>query len=382
MRYLTPRLQRDLKSKPVLLSGPRQVGKSTLARELVAKVHGVYLDWDVRKDKTLIRQAAWPKDARLVVLDELHKLQKWKNFLKGIVDEFDNTPPLLVTGSARLEVLRRGGDALTGRTYHYRLHPIDVAEAASFTPDLSPDARAERLLRAGGFPEAYLEPREAPRLLNDRLEVVVREDLRDLSRTSAVHSLDVLVELLRERVGSRISYSNLARDLSVSMPTAKSWVELLERLYLVFLVHPYSRGLARSLRKEPKVYFFDCSAAHDEHGARLENLVACALLKHCQFAHDAHGRDLRLHYFRDREGREVDFVVTEGKRVLWLVEVKSEQADLHRPISYLRARLAPVESVQLVRKLEGRREVKGVRIVPLAEWLDRLPSRLGRKPAR
>lgn len=381
MRYLTPHVRRDLKEKLVLLSGPRQVGKSTMAKELITE-DGVYLNWDVRKDKNVIRQAAWPKDASLVVLDELHKLPKWKNFLKGLVDEFGNRPPLLVTGSARLEILRRGGDALTGRAYHYRLHPIDVAEGASFTPKLSPDDRVERLLRTGGFPEAYLKPRDALRLRNDRLEVVVREDLRDLSRTSAVHSLDVLVELLRERVAGRISYTNLAGDLSVSMPTAKSWVQLLERLYLVFLVPPYSRGLARSLRKEPKVYFFDCAAAHDERGARLENVVACALLKHCHFAHDALGRDLRLHYFRDREGREVDFVVSEGKRVLWLIEVKTEDSELHRPLAYLHERLSPVESIQLVRKLERRREVNGVKIVPLAEWLGKLPSSLAEKPTR
>ncbi|HVR74386.1 MAG TPA: AAA family ATPase, partial [Planctomycetota bacterium] len=250
MRYLVPHLRKDLREKLVLLSGPRQVGKSTLAKGLLEE-EGIYLNWDIRQDKRVIRDAAWPKDASLVVLDELHKLPKWKNFLKGIMDEYGNRPPLLVTGSARLDVLRRGGDALTGRTYHYRLHPLDVAEAAGFAPKLTPSERTERLLATGGFPEAYLKPRDAQRLRNDRLEVVVREDLRDLSRTSAVHTIDLLVELLRERVASKINYSNLAGDLSVSMPTVKSWVQLLERLYMVFLVPPYARGLARGLRKEP-----------------------------------------------------------------------------------------------------------------------------------
>jgi predicted AAA+ superfamily ATPase len=156
------------------------------------------------------------------------------------------------------------------------------------------------------------------------------------------------------------------------MATVKSWVQLLERLYLVFLVPPYARGLARGIRKEPKVYFFDCAAAHDEGGPRLENLVACALLKHCHWTHDATGRDLQLHYFRDREGRDVDFVVTEGRKVLWCIEVKSEDADLHRPLAYLCERLKPVEGIQLVNRPIARREVLGIKIVPLSDWLDRL----------
>jgi len=305
VRYLAPFIREDVREKLILLPGPRQVGKSTLAKSFLDK-NGVYLNWDIRKDKRTIHDAAWPKDASLVVLDELHKLPKWKNFLKGLIDEYGNRPPLLVTGSARLEVLRRDGDALTGRTYHYRLHPIDIAEAETFTPELSASQRLARLLETGGFPEAYLKPQNAERLRNDRLEMVVREDLRDLSKTTAIQAIDLLVELLRERVGSRINHSHLAGDISVSMPTVKNWIRLLERLYLVFLISPYSRGLARGLKKEPKVYFFDCAAGFDEKGARLENVVACALLKFCHLAHDRAGRKLRLHYFRDREGREVD----------------------------------------------------------------------------
>jgi predicted AAA+ superfamily ATPase len=371
MRYLTPFLRRDLADKLVLLSGPRQVGKSTLAKSLLDE-RGVYLNWDIRSHKRVIKDVAWPKDASLVVLDEFHKHPRWKNLLKGVIDEFQNRPPLLVTGSERLEILRKGGDALTGRTYHYRLHPIDVDEASRFTPDLDPQARVSRLLKTGGFPEAYLRPENAERLRDDRFDIVVREDLRDLSRTSAVQAIGLLVELLRERVGSKVSFSNLAEDLSVSMPTVKSWVGLLERLYLVFTVPPYARGLARSLRKEPKVYFHDCAAAFDEAGARLENLVACTLLKRCHLEQDTTGRKLKLFYFRDRDRREVDFVVTEGPRVKWCIEVKQEDADLHRSLAYLCERLRPAQGLQLVRELSRPREIGGIKIIPLAKWLDDL----------
>ena len=371
MRYLTPFILKDLAEKLVFVSGPRQVGKSTLARSLLDE-RGVYLNWDIRSHKRVIKDIAWPKDASLVVLDELHKLPRWKNLLKGVIDEFGNRPPVLVTGSARLEILRKSGDALTGRTYHHRLHPVDVSEGSQFTPRLDPGARVSRLLQTGGFPEAYLHPENAERLRNDRFDIVVREDLRDLSRTSALQAIELLIELLRERVASRVSFSNLAEDLSVAMPTVKSWVGLLERLYLVFTVKPYARGLARSLRKEPKVYFYDCAAAFDEVGGRLENLVACSLLKRCHLEEDTTGRKLRLFYFRDRDGREVDFVVTEGPRVKWCIEVKQEDADLHRPLAYLCERLKPAEGLQLVRKLSLPREVGGIKILPLAKWLSAL----------
>jgi uncharacterized protein len=162
MRYLATPLRNDLQKKMVLLAGPRQCGKTTLAKSLLNS-RGEYLNWDITKDRKIIREIAWPKDASLVVLDELHKAPKWKNLLKGIVDEFGNKPPLLVTGSARLDAFRRTGDALTGRHYFYRLHPIDPAESKLFLPELTLDARINRLLSAGGFPEAYLNPKEAAR---------------------------------------------------------------------------------------------------------------------------------------------------------------------------------------------------------------------------
>src|SRR5260370_437765 len=157
MRYLIPRLREDLQKKMVLLAGPRQCGKTTLAKSLLDDC-GAYLNWDITKDRKVIRELAWPKDASLVVLDELHKAPKWKNLLKGVVDEFGTKPPLLVTGSARLDAFRRTGDALTGRHYFYRLHPIDPAESKLFLPALVPDTPLNRLILPARFPESVLHP--------------------------------------------------------------------------------------------------------------------------------------------------------------------------------------------------------------------------------
>ena len=374
MRYLDAAIRADLRKKTVLLAGPRQCGKTTLAKSLLDD-RGQYLSWDIVKDRKIIREIAWPKDASLVVLDELHKAPKWKNLLKGVVDEFGNRPPLLVTGSARLDAFRRTGDALTGRTFFYRLHPIDVAEASSFLPKLSAEDRVRRLLQTGGFPEAFLNPSDAARLREDRMELVTREDLRDLSRVSSWRGPADLVELLRERVGQPTNYDNLAQTIGVSAPTAKAWIELIEKLYLVFLLPPYSASLSRSIRKDRRVYFFDCAAAHGEDGgARLENLAACALLKFIQYRQDTAGERWALHYLRDKEGREVDFVVTRNRRVHWLIEVKTSDDDVGAALRYYQRKLKPQECLQLVLNLDRPREKTGTKVLPLAKWLDEISA--------
>lgn len=373
-RSMTDPLARDLKKKMILLSGPRQSGKSTLARSLMDE-KGIYLNWDIRSDQKIIREASWPKDSTLVILDELHKFAKWKNFLKGLADEFKNKPPLLVTGSAKLDTFRKQGDALTGRFFHYRLHPIDVAESKFFLANSSADTRLSHLLQSGGFPEAFLNPNQAERLRNDRFDLVLQEDLRDLSKTNSIRGLQLLIELLRERVGAQINYSNLAQDLSVSAPTVKQWIELLERLYVIFLVTPYSQGLARGIRKEPKAYFYDCAAAYNDSaaGQRLENAVACALLKFCHFERDTKGKAFQLHYFRDREKREVDFIVTLERKPYFCIEVKSSDETLSQSLAYLHTRIKPSHgSIQLVRQLRRERETQGIEIKHLANWLDAL----------
>jgi len=373
MRYLRPSLQRDLARKMVLLAGPRQCGKTTLARSLL-DARGEYLNWDIAADRKLIRELAWPKDASLVVLDELHKAPKWKNLLKGVVDAFGNTPPILVTGSARLDAFRNTGDALTGRHYFYRLHPVDVAESRVFLPGLSLAGRVDRLLSTGGFPEALMNPADAARLRNDRMELVTREDLMDLSRVSSWRGASDLVELLRERVGQAVSYDGLAKTLGISPPTVKNWVGLLEKLYIVFLLPPYSSRLSRSIRKERRVYFFDCAAAYDETGgAQIENLVASALLKHAHFRKDTIGENREVYYLRDKEQREVDFVVTVNRRVDSLIEVKASDTARSNSLKYYTERLRPRESLQLVLNLERPQEKAGTKVLPLGAWLDSLP---------
>lgn len=369
-RYLYDFVKKDLQKKAILLSGPRQVGKTTFAKALEEQCE--YLNYDIVGDRKVILAQAWNKDVPLVVLDEIHKFKKWKNLLKGIIDLYHNKPALVVTGSARLEVFRKAGDALTGRTFSYHLHPIDVAEACTLKPTLTANMQVDSLLAHGGFPESFYDPENSQRLLRDRLSTVLREDLRDLSTVANLKGIELLVELLRARVGGQVTYANLAQDVSMSPPTLKTWTELLEKLYLIFLLKPYYKGLAKSIRKEPKCYFFDCSAATNGEAAKLENLVALSLLKWCDLERDTKGRNVDLHYYRDSSEREVDFVVSENTKVLACIEVKTSDETPSSALAYLTKRVAPKYSLQLVKNCSQRRDYGAISVRPLAEWLRKI----------
>ena len=277
---------------------------------------------------------------------------------------------MLVTGSARLDAFRTAGDALTGRQYFCRLHPVDVAESSSLLPAATLDERVRRLLHTGGFPEAFLNPDEAQRLRNDRMELVTRDDLADNSRISSWRSAVDLAELLRERVGKPANLDNLAQTLAISPPAARSWAELLENLYIVFLLPPYTRQLSRSIRKDRRVFFFDCGVAYDESGgAQLKNLVACCLLKFCHYRKDAAGENWELHYLRDKEQHEVEFVVTRNRQVHWLIEVKTSDDTLCRNLKYYADKVRPRAAIQFVLQLDRPQERSGIKILPLAKWL-------------
>lgn len=370
MRYLSKFIENDLTKKMVLLSGPRQSGKTTLAKNLLNN-SGTYLNWDISKDRQIIKDISWPKNSSLVILDELHKAPKWKNYLKGLADEFKNKPHLLVTGSARLDTMRKAGDALTGRFYNYHLHPVDVQESKIFYPKKNLNDRVHLLLETGGFPEAYLNPKDSERLRNDRFELVVREDLLDITKVTAYRSITNLIDLLRERIGKPLNYDSLGQDLSVSGPTVKSWIELLERLYIIFLIKPYSNNFARSIRKEQRVYFYDCGSSYNESdGSRLENLVACSLLKQIQLQRDTTGKNWELHYLRDKDKHEVDFAISLNRKIQYLIEVKTSETKVSTGFYYYTNKLNTNNNIQLVHNLDRPLEKNGVKIISLASWLD------------
>ena len=362
---------RDLGRKLVVLTGARQSGKTTLARQLMAGFDPAqYLNWDVPADRLLITQNAWSPRARLLVFDEIHKMRDWKAFLKGAWDGRSKGQAMLVTGSARMETFRQGGESLAGRYFTWRLHPFSVRELMA-TQGVSAGQALARLLERGGFPEPCLTERatDADRWRAQYAVDLVREDVLDFSRVHEVRSLQLLFNLLRERVGSPLKVSSLAQSLQISPTTAARYIEILEALFIVFRVTPWHRDVSRSLLKESKVYFLDTGLVLGDAGQKLENAVAAMLLKHCHYRQDAEGKPISLHTIRDKERHEIDFVLAEADTVTDLIEVKLSDpvpsAYLHR----MAERFAPARALQIVAELRQPAQHGRVEVASLEWWL-------------
>lgn len=382
-RYLEEPIRADLADKMLFLAGPRQVGKTTLARRILESAGaGTYLSWDNREDRKEIRAARWPGGQVLVVLDELHKWRPWKSWIKGEYDKHRSRLRFLVTGSARLDIYRRGSDSLQGRYHHYRLHPFSCVESLGLRPQLAqpgeelaipPRASGEALdalVHYGGFPEPFIaqSPRVLRRWQKERLERFFREDVRDLENVRDFASLQLLADLLPERVGSPLSLNALREDLEVSHRALTHWMEILERLYHVVRIRPFATPAARVLRKMPKAYLWDWSLVESA-GPRFENLVALHLLKFCHFLQDSEGHAADLFYLRDRDGREVDFLVAVGRRPWFAVEAKLDASRPDPVLLHFRGRLRIPWVYQVT--LHGNRDFiqDGVRCVPAAQFL-------------
>ena len=370
-REITESLRRDLRRKLVLLTGARQAGKTTLARQLMLDFEPAqYLNWDLPSDRKLILEHAWSPKARLVVFDEIHKMREWKAFLKGAWDGRSEGQAMLVTGSARMDTFRQGGESLAGRYLHWRLHPFSVRELMR-THGLPATVALTHLIARGGFPEPCLADTDTD---SDRWRAqyardLIREDVLDFSRVHELRTLQLLFDMLRQRVGSPVKLSNLAQALQISPTTATRYLEILEALYIVFRVTPWHRDVARSLLKEPKLYFFDTGLVQGDAGIKLENAVAAMLLKHCHHRQDAEGKAVSLHTIRDKERNEIDFLLAEGDTVTDLVEVKlsdpTPSAYLHR----MAERFAPARAVQIVAELRQPAQHGRVEVADAAGWL-------------
>ncbi len=337
-RYLVDSIREDLREKLVFLGGPRQVGKTTLALGLIKgadESHPAYLSWDVPESQRLLLAGGLPGDQALIILDEIHKYKRWRNLVKGFYDRYKSTKQFLITGSARLDHYRRGGDSLQGRYHYYRLHPFSLHELNRKPQQSDLDA----LLQFGGFPEPFLRhnTRHWKRWQRERLSRVIQEDLISLEHVKEVSQLQLLAQMLPDRVGSVLSIVNLKQDLSVAFETADKWVGIFENLYYCFRIMPYGLPHLRAVKKERKLYLWDWSLCQDA-AARFENLVASHLLKYCHFREDTEGDDMSLRFLRDSVGREIDFVVLKNGKPEFAVECKSGGRTLSKNIVYFSQR--------------------------------------------
>jgi hypothetical protein len=366
-RYLVPQVRRDLGRKMVLMAGPRQVGKTTLALSLPGARAG-YLSWDIASHRERILKRQLPP-SRFWIFDEIHKYRSWRNWLKGLYDGRRAGQQILITGSARLDFYRFGGDSLQGRYHLLRLHPFSAKELALRTP-----AQLRDLLKLGGFPEPFLSGSEveARRWSREYRNRLVREDVAGLERVQDLGNLELLALRLPELVGAPLSVNALREDLQLSHKTVESWLRVLERLYAIFRLSPLGAPRIRAVKKVQKHYQFDWSLVPSQ-PARFENMIASHLLKWVHFEQDAQGRELELRYFRDSDGREVDFVVVEGRQPILFVECKWAESDVDKSLRYLKVRFPAAQAWQL--SAAGKKDYvtpEGIRVSPALNLLNQL----------
>lgn len=349
-----------LNRQMAFVSGPRQVGKTSLAESVLPDA--ALLNYDNQSHARIV--AAGPERvaefadlanplmaAKGVIFDELHKFPKWKGLLKGFFDVHGKGLKVVVTGSARLDTYKRGGDSLMGRYFPFRIHPLGIGEVEGADMDADGFLRKpgrpsretlDQLLRLGGFPEPFLKgnARFRNQWNRTRLERLFHEDIRDLSRVQDIMGIRSLASLVASRVCGGVNYAALAADLSVAPDTAKAWLGILESVYFSFSITPWFRNVANSIRKQPKAYLWDWSAA-PEGGARNENFIASQLLKTVNWWTDTGLGEFSLHYLRDKNGREVDFVVVRDGEPYMLVECKSSMKEpLSRTLEEVRRQMS------------------------------------------
>ncbi|OFZ82053.1 MAG: hypothetical protein A2583_15835 [Bdellovibrionales bacterium RIFOXYD1_FULL_53_11] len=340
-RYIQKQVLSDLGKKMVFVAGPRQVGKTTFAKALPGGRSG-YLNWDVPGDRERILKRRYPLSP-LWIFDEIHKYRSWRNYLKGLYDSNEHKNKILVTGSAKLDYYRFGGDSLQGRYHFIRMHPLSVAELG-----INTQKDFQQLLLLGGFPEPFLSgsAAAAKRWSTQYRTRLIHEEISTLESVSDLGNMELLMLRLPDCVGSPLSINSLREDIQVGFKAISNWIRIFERIYAVFRLPPFGAPRIRAVKKEQKHYHFDWTIVRND-GARFENLVACHLLKWAQFREDVYGDEVEIRYFRDTDGREVDFVVLEDRRPVRIIECKLS-ADAPSPhLKYFKERFAGCDAWQL-----------------------------------
>jgi len=324
-RIYVPKILSDLEKKMVIVTGPRQVGKTWISKEIATKFQrSLYLNYDNDEHREIVDAVDWDADVDLLILDEIHRKTNWKQFVKGIYDTKPATMRILLTGSARLDVMQNIGESMAGRFFVHHILPLSVAEldkvaGSEILHSVSP---LTHLLERSGFPEPFLVSQEdAKRWHTLYLDSLIRADVLNFATVDDLQALTNVVKHLQSNVASPVSYSSIAKNIGKSPETVKRYIQILSDLYIIFIVRPFSHKINRAILKEPKIYFYDTALVPDE-AARLENLVALELLKDVYYRENHTGTKRTVHYIRTKENKEVDFLIAEEDIPLQLIEVK------------------------------------------------------------
>lgn len=403
-RTLYKRIWDELSSEKamIFLAGPRQSGKTTLTRLISDEFpSNLYFNWDIlsHREKLLKNNTFFEEVERrgesnpLIILDEIHKYRDWKNYLKGIYDQFYDTYKFLVSGSGRLDLYQKGGDSLAGRYFMFHLWPFTVAELAEqsvsfdrFCADplrISTDRNLElrqlweNLSELSGFPEPYLSGKVTTwrRWSGGYAQQLIREDIRDLTDVKSSAAMETLYHLLPSKIGSPLSIPSLAGDLQVSYNSIQSWISVFERFFMLFSITPWTSRITRAIQKERKIYLFDTPRIKDR-GARFENMVALELWRAATSWNDLGLGNFALHFIKNKEQQEVDFLIARDDEPFLLIEAKVSDLNPSPALKKFQQMLN-VPALQLVNEGEGYRIFNNgehkIVVAPAWLWLAGLP---------
>ncbi len=363
-RYLESYIKEDLNKKMVFVGGPRQVGKTTMSLN-VFPTERTYLNWDIIEHKDLILNNEIPNFPN-VIFDELHKFKGWRSFIKGFYDLNKNSKKVIVTGSAKLDYYRYGGDSLQGRYHYYRLHPLSLSELQIQTQKDLKD-----LLFLGGFPEPFFSgsAKDAKRWSLEYRHRLINEDINSLESIHDLAKLELMALRLPDLVGSPLSINSITRDLEISFKVIQRWLIIMERMYAIFRLSPFGSAKIKSVKKEQKHYHYDWSLIEKD-GPRFENMIASHLLKWCHFRTDTEGEEYELRYFRDSQAREVDFVITKKDIPSMFIEAKYQSTDIDKNLKYLKSKFPEVDCYQVVFDTDKHYVTKdGIIVISALEFL-------------
>ena len=370
-RKIYKKIISDLQKKMVFIVGPRQVGKTWLAKEVMKEYKNpIYLNYDNSDHQGIIKGQAWLSDVDLIVFDEIHKMPKWKNYLKGVYDTKLNTVHILVTGSARMDAFKKVGDSLAGRYFVHHLFPFTIAElnGSGF------ENAIHLLMERSGFPEPLLtsSAEDANRWRSLYTDSLLGQDVLEFQDIDKVNAIRQVYQSLKNKVGSPISYRNIAQDIGISPVTVKKYIEILEAIYVIFIIKPYTHKISRSILKESKIYFFDYASITDM-GAKFENFVALALYKHIKLKNDLNGTSYSLGFLKTKEKKEVDFALSDNNNnLIEIIEAKVSEESVSKTLEYFLEKYK-VLGTQVVYNLKMERTSKnGAEIRKAEKYLENL----------
>ncbi len=386
----------------IFIAGPRQSGKTTLSKLIAhSYTNNYYFNWDIAEHRTLFfSNPAFFEDVRrknsstpLIILDEIHKYKDWKNYLKGIYDQFHENYQFIVSGSGRLDIYQKGGDSLAGRYYMFHLFPFTIAELGkrnisieSFLKDplqinMDDVERNKKIWNTlstlSGFPEPYLSGKLTTyrRWSNTYSRQLIREDIRDIVDIKSITDLETLYLLLPSKIGSPLSVMSLANDLKISYNTVRNWLNVFERFFLIFNISTWTKKIARAIHKERKYYLWDAPRIKDL-SARFENMVAVELYRAVTLWNDMGYGNFSLHFVKNKEKQEVDFLLANDNEPFLLVEAKMSDQQPSKSLQLFQ-RALNVPAVQLTNFGDSFKLITNNRnkilVAPAYQWLSQLP---------